>query len=82
MKKLTKDLEVFNRAADSFPTELLLIVKKEVFFAKNFYRNEFEGIFLVLIISILGSAKFEEVNLSVSRWTNCPGILPNMPFCE
>ena len=28
-----------------------------LYFAKNFYRNEFEGI-LVLIISILGSAKF------------------------
>lgn len=63
-RKLTKDLQVFNRATESFPTELLLIVKKEVkkrwqcsLFAKNFYRNEFEGI-LVLIISILGSAKF------------------------
>ena len=36
MKKLTKDLEVFNRAADSFPTELLLIVKKEVFLQRTF----------------------------------------------
>ena len=29
-RKLTKDLQVFNRATESFPTELLLIVKKEV----------------------------------------------------